>query len=275
MADAGATPNDFGLKVRTHPQGLIITGANKMKTGTVMQLSYTRSLSETTIFYKDENKNQQNVEVTEEMLKTLGEYSKQESNNYIWENVPAEKITNFLSGYQSHPKVKTANTTHLVDYIKAQLPQNELVLWTIVLISNSRGKKRLIAGHEVGTTLRKDASPESPQEYRLSKSRLLSPTDEWLDLSEATRQEILDLTRIQREEAGKPPGAGNTPNGKILRSKRSPKNGLLLLYPLEPEVINSGIPVIGFVMSFPHSNTAQMVEYKVNNVYWKEEFGQP
>ena len=274
MADAGATPDEFGLKVRTHPQGLVITGANKMKTGTVMQLSYTRSLSETTIFYKDENKNQQNLEVTEEMLKTLGEYSKKIS-NYIWQDVPAKKITNFISGYQSHPKVKTANTTHLVDYIKAQLPQNELVLWTIVLISNSRGKKRCIAGHEVGTTLRKDASPESSQEYRLSKSRLLSPTDEWLDLSEATRQEILDLTRIQREEAGKPPGAGNTPNGKILRSKRSPKNGLLLLYPLEPEVINSEIPVIGFVMSFPDSKTAQMVEYKVNNVYWKEEFDQP
>jgi hypothetical protein len=274
MADAGATPDEFGLKVRTHPQGLIITGANKMKTGTVMQLSYTRSLSETTIFYKDENKNQQNLEVTEEMLKTLGEYSNK-SNNYIWQDVPAKKITNFISGYQSHPKVKTANTTHLVDYIKAQLPQNELVLWTIVLISNSRGKKRFIAGHEVGTTLRKDASPESSQEYRLSKSRLLSPTDEWLDLPEATRQEILALTRIQREEAGKPVGAGNTPNGKILRSKRSPKNGLLLLYPLEPEVINSEIPVIGFVISFPDSKTAQMVEYKVNNVYWKEEFGQP
>jgi hypothetical protein len=53
MADAGATPDEFGLKVRTHPQGLLITGANKMKTGTVMQLSYTRSLSETTIFYKN------------------------------------------------------------------------------------------------------------------------------------------------------------------------------------------------------------------------------
>ncbi|PSB49785.1 endonuclease [filamentous cyanobacterium Phorm 6] len=274
MADAGATPDEFGLKVRTHPQGLVITGANKMKTGTVMQLSYTRSLSETTIFYKDENKNQQNLEVTEEMLRTLGEYSRKE-NNYIWQDVPAQKITNFISGYQSHPKVKTANTTHLVDYINAQLPQKELVLWTVILISNNRGKKRCIAGHEVGTTLRKDASPESSQEYRLSKSRLLSPTDEWLDLSEVTRQEILDLTRIQREEAGKPPGAGNTPNGKILRSKRSPKNGLLLLYPLEPEVIDSEIPVIGFVMSFPDSKTAQMVEYKVNNVYWKEEFGQP
>ena len=274
MADAGATPNDFGLKVRTHPQGLIITGANKMKTGTVMQLSYTRSLSETTIFYKDENKNQQNLEVTEEMLKTLGEYSKQESDNYIWENVPAEKITNFLSGYQSHPKVKIADTTHLVDYIKAQLPQNELVLWTVVLISNSRGEKRCIAGHEVGTTLRKDASPESSQEYRLSKSRLLSPTDEWLDLSEATRQKILDLTRIEREKSEKPLGAGKTPNGKILRSKRSPKNGLLLLYPLDPKEINSEIPVIGFVLSFPDSKTAKMVKYKVNNVYWKEEFGQ-
>ncbi len=275
MADAGATPDEFGLKVRTHPQGLLITGANKMKTGTVMRLSYTRSLSETTIFYKDETKNQQNLEVTEELLRTLGEYSRQESYNYIWEDVPAKKITNFISGYQSHSKARTANTTHLVDYIKAQLPQNELVLWTVVLVSNNRAKNRCsLAGHGVGLTLRKDASPESSQEYRLIKSRLLSPTDEWLDLPKETRDEILQITKRRREEAGKPPGSGNTPDGKVLRSQRSPKNGLLLLYPLDPEVINSEIPVIGFVISFPDSKTAQMVEYKVNNIYWQEEFGQ-
>lgn len=123
--------------------------------------------------------------------------------------------------------------------------------------------------------MRKDASPESSLEYRLIKSRLLSPTDEWIDLSEETRNKILEITGRRRAETGKPPSSSNTPDGKILRSKRSPKNGLLLLYPLDPEVINSEIPVIGFVISFPDSKTAQMVEYKVNNVYWQEEFGQP
>lgn len=275
MADAGATPDEFGLKVRTHPQDLVITGANKMKTGTVMRLSYTRTLSETTILHKDENINLKNLEVTEELLRSLGSYTKPENRNYIWEKVSPEKVIYFLSGYQSHDNCKLANTSLLVKYIKAQLP-DELTSWTVVLISSNRAKnKRNIAGNEVGLTLRKDASSESSQEYRLIKSRLLSPTDEWLDLSQETHDEILEITRRRRAEAGKPPSSSNTPDGKILRSKRSPRNGLLLLYPLDPEEIKSEIPVIGFVISFPDSKTAQMVEYKVNNVYWQEEFGQP
>jgi Z1 domain len=275
MADAGATPDEFGLKVRTHPQDLVITGANKMKTGTVMRLSYTRTLSETTILHKDENINRKNLEVTEELLRSLGSYTRQEKDNYIWAEVRPEKVIEFLSGYQSHDNCKLANTSLLVKYIKAQLP-HELTSWTVVLISSNRAKnKRNIAGNEVGLTLRKDASPESSLEYRLIKSRLLSPTDEWIDLSQEIRDEILEITRRRRVESGKPPSSSNTPDGKILRSKRSPRNGLLLLYPLDPEEINSEIPVIGFVISFPDSKTAQMVEYKVNNVYWQEEFGQP
>lgn len=274
MAEAGATPDEFGLKVRTHPQGLVITGANKMKTGTAMKLCYTRSLSETTIFYKDENKNQQNLEVTEELLRKLGSHTTQENKNYIWKQVPPQKVIDFLLGYQSHDKCRLANTSLLVQYIKAQLP-HELTSWTVVLISNNRAKKTcILAGYEVGLTLRKDASPESCYEYRLVKSRLLSPTDEWIDLPNETREEILEITRRRREEAGKPPSSSNTPDGKILRSKRSPKNGLLLLYPLDPEAINCEISVMGFVISFPDSKTAQMVEYMVNNPYWQQEFGQ-
>ncbi|WP_254568201.1 Z1 domain-containing protein [Oscillatoria sp. HE19RPO] len=276
MAEAGETPDKFGLKVRTHPQGLVITGANKMRTGTVMQLSYTRSLSETTLFYKDENKNQQNLEVTEELLISLGSYTRQEKHNYIWAKVPPEKVIEFLSGYQSHDNCKLANTSYLVKYIEAQIPHNELTSWTVVLISNNRAQNKInLAGNEVGLTWRKDASPESSQKYRLSRSRLLSPTDEWIDLSEKTRNEILEITQRRRAETGKQPSSSKTPDGKILRSNRSPKNGLLLLYPLDPEPIHSEIPVIGFVMSFPNSDTAEMVEYKVNNVYWQEEFGQP
>ena len=278
MADAGATPDEFGLKVRTHPQDLVITGANKMKTGTVMRLSYTRTLSETTILHKDENINLKNLEVTEELLRSLGSYTRQEKHNYIWEQVPPEKVIDFLSGYQSHDNCRLANTSLLVKYIKAQLP-HELISWTVVLVSSNRAKnKRNIAGNDVGLTIREDASSESSEEYRVPNSRLLSPTDEWLDLPEATRQEILAITRSQREKAGKPPRRSNTPDGKVLRSKRSPKNGLLLLYPLDPEKIkniNFEIPTIGFVVSFPDSKKAQMVEYKVNNVYWQEEFGQP
>ncbi|AFZ19207.1 Z1 domain-containing protein [Allocoleopsis franciscana] len=274
MADSGGTPEDFGLKVRTHPQGLMITGANKMKTGTKMELSFAGSISETTIFYKDNQINQRNFEATEELLKNLGAYIERENDNYIWKKVSFAQIIDFLSGYESHPKSRVAKTSLLTQYIKAQRPLNELVSWTVILISSQRPKNRAsIAGYGVGLIERQQAD-SSTAEYRLKKSRLLSPTDEWLDLPQPTRDAILDETRHLRELAGKPPSSSKTPNGKVIRSKRLPRNGLLLLYPLDPAEIESDFPVIGFAVSFPNSPTARRIEYQVNNVYWEQEFGE-
>ena len=50
MADRGMTPGDFGLRVRSHPAGLAITAANKMRNGTRMTVSYSGAISETITF---------------------------------------------------------------------------------------------------------------------------------------------------------------------------------------------------------------------------------
>jgi hypothetical protein len=276
MAKMSSTPEEFGLKVRTHPSGLIITGTNKMRSGVTMQLSFAGSISETYLFSKDDSINQKNLRATEELIGSMGSHSRTERDNYIWENVAPDKVVDFLSNYQAHPNARLANTARLLDYIKAQLRQNELISWTIALISNAKAENHTtIAGLDVGLTKRQDAAPESSTEYRLVKSRLLSPLDEMLDLSETTRREVLELTRERRREAGKPESKSNTSDGKIVREKRPSTKGLLLLYPLDPEAINSQIPVIGFVISFPGSTNAVSVEYRVNPVYLDQEFDEP
>lgn len=276
MAKMSSTPEEFGLKVRTHPSGLIITGTNKMRSGVTMQLSFAGSISETYLFSKDDSINQKNLRATEDLIGSMGSNFRTERDNYIWENVAPDKVVDFLSNYQAHPNARLANTARLLDYIKAQLRQNELISWTIALISNAKAENHTtIAGLDVGLTKRQDAAPESFTEYRLVKSRLLSPLDEMLDLSETTRREVLELTRERRREAGKPESKSNTSDGKIVREKRPSTKGLLLLYPLDPEAINSQIPVVGFVISFPGSTNAVSVEYRVNPVYLDQEFDEP
>lgn len=272
MANMSATPEEFGIKVRTHPSGLIITGANKMRNGTVMQLSFSGTISETYLFHKDENVIRRNLKATEDLILGLGTYAV-EKNNFIWKQISGSKIVDFLTNYQSHPNARLANTRSLVDYIQAQLKQNELASWTIALISKNKAEnKHTIAELKVGLTYRKnDADPSLP-EYRLPKSRLLNPPDEMLDFSLSVQEEIINITKERRQKAGKPENKSKTPDGKVIREKRNPRNGLLLLYPLDPKAINSEIPVIGFGISFPSSNSAKSVEYKVNNVYWEQEF---
>jgi hypothetical protein len=272
MASMSATPEEFGFKVKTHPSGLIITGANKMRHGTVMQLSFAGTISETYLFYKEENIIRRNLRATEDLITGLGTYVI-EKNNFIWKQVSGSKIVDFLTNYQSHPNARLANTKSLIDYIQAQLKQNELVSWTIALISkNNAANKHTIAGLEIGLTQRKNDADPSSLEYRLPKSRLLNPPDEMLDFSPPVQEKIINITKERRQKAGKPESKSKTPDGKVIREKRNPRNGLLLLYPLDPKAINSEIPVIGFGISFPSSNSAKSVEYKVNNVYWEQEF---
>lgn len=273
MANMSATPEEFGLKVRTHPSGLIITGASKMRTGTVMQLSFAGAISETYLFHKDENIVRRNLRATEDLISELGNYTI-DKNNFIWKQVSGSKIVDFLTDYQSHRNARLANTISLIDYIQAQLKQNELTSWTVSLISKKiTNSQYTIAGLKVGLTERGNVADESSPEYRMSKSRLIDPRDEMLDFSEVDRQEILRITEERRREAGKPESKSKTtPDGKVIREKRNPRNGLLLLYPLDPKAINSEIPVIGFGISFPSSNSAKSVEYKVNNTYWEQEF---
>jgi hypothetical protein len=128
---------------------------------------------------------------------------------------------------------------------------------------------------KVGLTERANSVDSS--EYRLPNSRLLNPPDEMLDLASSVQEEILRLTEENRQRVGKPPSKSRiTPDNKITREKRNPRNGLLLLYPLDPEYEKAKLssittPIIGFCISFPNSNSAKAVEYRVNNPYWEQD----
>jgi len=272
MANMSATPEEFGFKVRTHPSGLIITGANKMRNCTKMQLSFAGTISETYLFHKNENIIRQNLKATEDLISGLGSYIIAK-NNFIWKQVSSSKIIDFLTNYQSHPNARLANIRIIVDYIQLQNKQNELVSWAVALISKTKAENSYtIAALEVGLTQRENIADSSLPEYRLSKSRLLNPPDEMLDFPIPMQEEIITITKERRRDAGKPENKSRTPDGKVIREKRNPRNGLLLLYPLDPKAINGEVPVIGFGISFPNSNSARSVEYEVNNVYWEQEF---
>jgi Z1 domain len=269
MAGASATPEEFGFKVRTHPSGLIITGANKMRSGTVMQLSFAGRLSETYLFYKDEEIKRKNLRAAEDLISRLSSPSIDNQSNFVWKQVTPDKIVEFLEAYQSHPNARLSNTRLLVEYINAQLKHGELTSWTVVLISNSKPKRKdKISGLDVGLTKRNSKDVSAP-EYRLPKARLLSPPDEMLDFSELEQQEIIKITNEQRRFRDKP--NSKNPDTKLIREKRSINNALLLLYPLfDSNTSESTTTVIGFGISFPQSNTAKTVEYRVNNT-WEQE----
>ena len=105
--------------------------------------------------------------------------------------------------------------------------------------------------------------------------RLLSPTDELIDLTDDQRKWALDQTvrqHLDHEETSRRRNMPTRPSGPNIRRARDPGNGLLLLYPLQ-ERDPEGLPIVGFAASFPTAERDTPIEYVVNSIYWQEELG--
>lgn len=275
MDERSMTPSQFGLKVRTHPAGLVITAANKMRNGTTMSVSYSANISETISYDRNVGKINANYDRFDQFLRKMSGQPRVENRNRIWSGVSGEDVADLLGVLDVHESSHKARGDLLARYIRSQMQYGGLTNWTVVLVSNPGKPTDEVGGYDVRPVQRTQHPAEGRDRgvvYRIR--RLVSPADEMLDLTEAQRNRAKDMTirffhknpegtRYQTE----PTRAG----GPFIRMVRGANNGLLLLYPLE-ESNSSSVPFMGFAASFPASEHDTAVEYEVNTVYWREEF---
>jgi hypothetical protein len=196
MWRGGHTPREYGLRVRTHPEGLLVTALNKSRLGQRMQLSYAGELVQTTFLYKKAQYVEGNLRATQDLTSSLGPSRRprfqSRSDHRMWENVPAAAVTSYLRNLTVHPRSFEADTLRLSDYIERQIERSDLVAWTVVLLSNQAAITTWPAiGNEkdVGLYLRdprRDAegNEEEPTLYALRKSNIINPPDQALDFDD-------------------------------------------------------------------------------------------
>lgn len=101
------TPKDFGLKVRSHPDTLIVTARNKMrKSQTVIkQISWSAEGAETTkLRTRSNNPNRRATLALVQALHAQGiSIEISEWNNPIARNVPKDVIASFIDAFEVHP----------------------------------------------------------------------------------------------------------------------------------------------------------------------------
>ncbi|MBN1195329.1 MAG: Z1 domain-containing protein [Methanomicrobiaceae archaeon] len=275
MATLNATPSDYGLRVRTHPDGLLITAVNKMRNGTVMDVSYANSLIETVFFHKDPDILRNNLNVIDHFIRDLGSSSDSSGQNLLWNNVPTSSVLGMLNEYLIHEASRKANPGLLKEYIEKRSSQGELIHWTVALIDNSKATRTLsLGGHQIGLTIRRpDENNSSDSKYALKKAHIIDPKHEFIDLTpelveEARQMMLADPNRNSRSE--KEP---KVPSGPYIRRVRPRQQGLLLIYPLDPDPPQVEVAVMGLAFSIPDSQRDVKVQYRVNNIYWEQEFG--
>ena len=120
MADRGMTPSEFGLRVRTHPAGLVITSANKMRDGTRMTVSYSADISETISYDPTHDINRRNHERFSRFIASLGSTELHRTGNRIWRGVSGEGVADLLADIDVHPGSRKARGDYLANYIRSR-----------------------------------------------------------------------------------------------------------------------------------------------------------
>lgn len=295
--DSGMTPREYGLKVQSHST-LMVTSRVKMRTAKELLLSFSGQLVQTVALHRDHSMLLHNYNVTKKLFMDLPSPheapivrvrngSRNSWDGYLWSNVSAKHIVNFLGEYKSHAAAHRVNTAMLAEFVAGMNSGGELTKWTVALIGSSTGQEHPLLPGIVTKLLQRGPLDDSTDKYSIGT--LISPRDESIDLDENAWNAALELTqktwhadpgRSRRKEEPKEPSGPSIRHIRgfgddVRRIGAHPERGVLLLYMLDPvhARLDGAPPVVALGLSFPGSKAGTKVKYKVNNIYWEQEYG--
>lgn len=296
MASSGATPRNFGLKVRAHPD-LTVTSPAKMRSAQSLKLSFSGQLMQTVSFSLADGVLERNLSAGRELLVGLGAPTRSgifshafapsySWSGYLWSDCSGESVTDFLMAYETSEHAHRVNSKVLADFIRRMMSNGELTKWSVAVVGRQTGTSREIAPGISVNRVKRTGDPEFSDRYAIGV--LLDPKDEAIDLTQAQWVAALDMTvdswKKRKERDGEVPVS---PSGPAIRRVKglgapgvhsTPDRGLLVLYLVDPS--QSGLSgaqgkddVLAFGISFPESTSDVKVEYKVTRLLWEQQFG--
>jgi hypothetical protein len=274
---AGSTPEQYALRVRTHPGVLQISASNKIRRAITVDISWAGRLVESYEFSKNAEIVRSNLTASREFINSLPGQPQSVTGNYLWRDVPVQSIREFLRQFRLSENLKAADPANLLRFIDAQLTNGELTSWRIAVMSKQQTNSRISiqkdSSHlDIGFYLRnQDEENSNGQIYYVRRSHIISPKDEFIDLTNEELERAMGRTRQLWRSKNKP-GNPTYPNGEIVRNEiRLPQNPLMLIYFLDPDGVNGPNdnpritePVVGYAISFPSSRFNASVSYAIH-----------
>nr|WP_305121303.1 Z1 domain-containing protein [Microbulbifer elongatus] len=284
------TPKDFGLCVRSHPESLMVTARNKMRTGqkVTRQISLDGRLVETAVLRAKQNILEDHRRL---LVKFIGEVSqlsdsgsvtrevlgKPLKGSYFWRGVPAELVKSFVQGFYNHPKNQLTESRPICNYLDLLFHDEGIDSCDCVIISPENSNSDLppmkIGDLEIRKqkrTIQQVSTINGIETIELAKRRVASKGHEVAGLSEA---EIESAQKDYHKSTDYP--------DRIYRPYR--QRPLLMLHLLDVVCKDQGQSimkegVVAFGLSFPGEAGSRrprhLVEYVVNTVWWKDAYGE-
>jgi hypothetical protein len=309
MADSRMTPGDYGLRVREHPDGMLVTALNKMAHGESREVTFAGQLVQTAFFSRDARVQTKRADLVERWVSSLGDFRMDARGGLRW-TATRDEVLGLLDALRApgftHPKCSRFGP-ELRSFIEAQQENGGLAEWTIVVPGGSR-KPVEVAGHPLKLVYRKDVSADQKY-FSLSKANVQDPAHEILDLDEIELTEGILAEALAKLELrlGGPPvpmiregeeqdavkaclgknvadavvALGGVRGKRVasairdeVRQLRPVNRGLMLIYLLDTAEVE-GLKDVRFVpalaLSFPATNRAKRVQYKVNRTWIKDQ----
>jgi len=271
-------PIDFGLKVRAHPDTLLVTARNKMRSS--QQIDWYVSISEqyleTARLSLDPRKFEANFSAAVDLMGALKERGTVELEiawqNPLWRGIPKQKVVDFLRSFQTHPLDLSFADGILADHLE-KVRDPVLDQWD-VFIPQGGEVVQTIAGLQV-----------RPLKRRVGLSadeRLLLVSGRHARVGERKFEGVgLPAEQLQAIQAGYG-DRGNPPGAAFRKRRTTPLLILFLVKPdpkdLRPEALGRipvNQPLVAVGLSFPplkDGGLGERVPYQVNSVFLRERF---
>lgn len=277
MEAAGATPEEFGLRVRSHPTALIVTARNKMGSGekVVVKIGLGNNFVETAILKRDAASLDANRAAVQRLAESLAAAGKPPTNSVkvpsglLLSGVPVKQVLDFLSEFQNHPGSMLTDPGPVRKYIEERA-DSELAGWDILFAGikeHEGGLTDASLGISINCQRRTAGTKSDATTLRVTNKQRVSSRG--IEKTGLTKDEIeMAEQRYRATEVLDAAKSINYPD-RIYRAER--KHPLLIVHLLEikPETK----PVVAWSISFPKTSFEEKrVEYVVNTTWLRENF---
>jgi len=286
MESQGRTPEEFGLKVRSHEDTLMVTARNKLGSGEkqVVKLTLGNTFRETYALDRSSKAISQNWQVFEKLIRDLSQQNDylQPSihfrGSFLQKNVPGQFIEDFIESFHPHKEYFKTDPELLLPYIRER-SDTELAYWDVLIFGrqkNACGEKPIL-GNTINLQERSVGDKSNEKDLFLgNKFNVATRGVEKAGLSVEEIEEAEKKYRIG--EYGSHADAKRKLHypGHIYRAIR--KRPLLVIHLIQAKDRRKGKEfdeeVVAYSISFPKtSKEEKREEFIVNSTWMAEMFG--
>ena len=263
MRRARLSPKQFGLYVKAHPDRLLITARNKMRSGEKLTFSqnYSGKLRESSLLPNSDKINRENELLIAEYWKSGFGGCKVVKKKKGWfiKNCSTDQVEEFLTRFHAHYDYAPHKSAYVefLHEISGDHPYSDVLLISIAEKGEDAALFRL------GTQERKSSLENGA--WLTSGYRVASRGDEKIGLSESQREDAYQLAVSNNAKA-----ASDT-HYREIRNKP-----LLMIHMLElvgENISKERVPAFG--ISFPHGHFGTEVQVVANTVWVDRMLGAP